>query len=205
MREGDGLVADSVAQRAREVLDGEGAIGEAHLVRDEGRAGGFRCVTERGNQQRHCVFRIGREHQIDRREPLVVHAPAIVDLVVDRDTDDLRVRPRRFRGLQRPGEIDPVEAEDNVGLRERCQSLGIGGQHRGRAEMQRMIGREARRCLQAGDDARAERFGKTRLGRSMCSRCATRARPASRHSSRPSAALRPSQPPAHPARSRPAA
>ena len=100
MREGDGLVADGVAQRAGEVLDGEGAVGKARSS-CAGRVtpSGFRCIADRVEQHRNGVFRIGGEHQIDRRETLMVHAPAVVDLMVDRDADDVRVRPRRFRGL----------------------------------------------------------------------------------------------------------
>jgi hypothetical protein len=59
---------------------------------------------------------------------------------------------------QRAGEIDPVEAEDDVGssssLRRspgRCRAR--------RAGVQRMVGRESRADLEVGHDARAERLG----------------------------------------------
>jgi hypothetical protein len=113
--------------------------------------------AERVDQQRHRVFRIGGEQQVDRREALMVHAPAIVDLVVDRDADHLGVRGRSLRGFQGAGEIDPVEAEDEIGLAERREAFSIRRQHRRRAEMLRVIGREARADLQVGDDARADR------------------------------------------------
>ena len=40
-----------------------------------------------------------------------------------------------------------------------AKALGVGREHRRRAEMQRMVGREARAAFEIGDDARAERFG----------------------------------------------
>ncbi len=81
---------------------------------------------------------------------------------------------RRLRGLQRAGEIDPVEAQDHVGLGERREPFGIGREHRRRAEMAAMIGRKARADLQVGDDPRADRFGK-RHARVPCVFAARRA------------------------------
>ena len=43
----------------------------------------------------------------------MVHAPAVVKLMIQRDVDHLRRgRDRAARGLQRTGQIDPVEAQD---------------------------------------------------------------------------------------------
>ena len=62
--------------------------------------------------------------QVDRRQPLMVHAPAVVQLVIERDVDDLgRAARRRTRSCSVPGEVDPVEAEDHVGRRDRRRAV----------------------------------------------------------------------------------
>src|ERR1044072_4228146 len=71
MGEGDGLVADGVAQGAGEVLDSEGAVGRFRRVFVEPCGDTSRWFTQRRDEQRHRVLRIGREHQIDRRQTLL--------------------------------------------------------------------------------------------------------------------------------------
>ena len=90
----------------------------------------------------------------------MVHAPAVVHLIVDRDADDLGAGGWCLGGAQRAGKIDPIEAEDHVGGAERREPFRVGHQHRRRTEMLRMIGRETGADFQVGDDARASRFGK---------------------------------------------
>ena len=103
-------------------------------------------------------IRVGGDEQIDRRQALVIHAPAIVQDVVERDLDDLGAGKSVAGRAQRPGEIDPVEAEDDVGFGD-----GLGGVgHRedaGAGDVQRMVGGEGGADLEVGDDAGAEGFG----------------------------------------------
>ena len=61
--------------------------------------------------------------------------------------------------LEGAGEIDPVEAEDDVGVADRVGRLGRQHDAAGRAGMQRMIGRERGADLEIGDHARAEALG----------------------------------------------
>ena len=62
----------------------------------------------------------------------------------------------------RAGEIDPVEAEDDVDV---LQSLDALGRDRARrAGIERMVGRKARADLEIGHHARIERFGERHAG-----------------------------------------
>ena len=61
-------------------------------------------------------------------------------------------------GLERAGEVDPVEAEDDVGLLDRRHQLVVDERRR-RADVQRMIGRKGRADLEVGADLGAERLG----------------------------------------------
>ncbi len=71
--------------------------------------------TDRLQQGGGRGVRVGRDEEIDRGQGLVVHAPAVMQLVIERDLDHLG-RRRTAERLQGAGEIDPVEAEDDVGL-----------------------------------------------------------------------------------------
>ena len=69
-------------------------------------------------QKRHRDIRLAHHVHVGWRQPLVVDAPAAMDVRIDRDADhlgaDRLVAPRR---LQRAGGVDPVEREDDVGTR----------------------------------------------------------------------------------------
>ena len=61
-------------------------------------------------------------HHVDRRQALIIHAPAVMQAVVERDMHDLAGRRPADR-LERAGEIDPVEAENYLrGLQPRRHS-----------------------------------------------------------------------------------
>ena len=112
-------------------------------------------------QIRHRLVGRGRQHHVARRQALVIHAPAVVDEVIEGDLDDPRgrsiVAEERAQGT---GEVDPVEAENEIGLAQRGGRLFDRRDGAGRAGMERMIGRECRALFEVGDDAGAERFGK---------------------------------------------
>ena len=87
---------------------------------------------------------------------LVVHAPAVMDAMVERNLDHFR-RRRRAGVAHGAGEIDPVEAEDDIDI---LQALDALRRERARrAGIERMVGREARADLEIGDDAGIERLG----------------------------------------------
>ena len=100
--------------------------------------------------------RVGRNEQVGRRQRLMIHAPAVMKLVVERDSDHLRRRrDGAARGLQRAGQIDPVEAQDHVGGSDRLRRF-LHRECRRRAGVQRMIGGE-HRAASSGRSRRARR------------------------------------------------
>ena len=61
--------------------------------------------------------------------------------------------------LEGAGDVDPVEAEDDVGGADGVGRFGRQHGAAGRAGMQRVIGREGRADFEIGDDARAQALG----------------------------------------------
>ena len=110
------------------------------------------------DQRGHGGIGLRRDEQVDRRQALVVHAPAVVQVLVERHLDHGR-RRRRAARLERAAEIDPVETEDHVGVLHGGDHV-VGREGGREAEMQRMVGRERRADLEVGHDARVERLGK---------------------------------------------
>ena len=108
-------------------------------------------------QRRDGRVGFGRDEQVHRRQALVVHAPAVVQVLVERHLDHGRRRHAADR-LEGAAEIDPVEAEDDVGVLHRGDQI-VGGEGRRIADVQRMIGRERRADLEVGGDARVDRLG----------------------------------------------
>ena len=146
------------------------------------------------------------DRQVDRRQAEVVHAPAVVQRVIERDVRDLR---RCVRGLLRylqeeAVEIDPVEADDEVGIPD--DVLGLRAQPIGRRHrMLRMIGRKHRPLADRGQHRTRRHARPARRGGPMHPACASRARTGTAASSpqrsgRPArrpAPRRPTAPPAH--------
>ena len=88
----------------------------------------------------------------------MVHAPAVMDEVVERDLNDSA--RRRFgaeRRTQRTGEIDPVEAQDHVGGADGVGGLSDRCDHGGCADVQRMVGWECRPDLEISNHTCVER------------------------------------------------
>jgi hypothetical protein len=147
-----------------EVLDAERALATTlfatfrFVERPRRSAGGLRRDgTDRLQQRGGRGVRVSRNEEIDRGQGLVIHAPAIVQLVVEGDLDHLAGR----RSAQRPqgaSEVDPVEAEDDVGLLEEGRQLVLG-EILGCVDMQGMIGGERRPDLEARRHPGADRLG----------------------------------------------
>ena len=111
-------------------------------------------AAERVEQRGHRRFGRRGDVHVDGRQALVIHAPAVVQHVIERHVDDLGRGLAAARGLERAREVDPVEAHDDV--RRRDDRGGVGRQdHRGRADVQRVIGRKRGADLEVGDQSRS--------------------------------------------------
>jgi hypothetical protein len=146
--------AGNASQRDGQVVGRNQPIG-GHRVREgvgTRRVGRRRATrAESGEQCRHDVVGLGRDHAINRRKTLIVHAPATVQLVVERNLDDARTGFATARRLQRPGEIHPIQAEDNVGFRYRAGKRRSQQNARG-VDMQRVVRWKRRTDLEVGTD-----------------------------------------------------
>ena len=96
---------------------------------------------------------------VDRRQALVVHAPAVVQMMVDGDLDDLG-------GDGAAGVLEACRrrsSQSRLRMTSAARIASAASERRrdgaGRAGMQRMIGREGGGDLQIGDDARVEPLG----------------------------------------------
>ena len=90
MRERDVAIADRLPQAEREMLDRERAIGEfRQRARGAATTEGFARTAEMFEQSRHGLIRIRRKKEIDRGQALIIHAPAVMHMMVDRDLDHL--------------------------------------------------------------------------------------------------------------------
>ena len=97
------------------------------------------------------------EHQVDGWQSLVIHAPAVVQAMIERHVNDLCGRFTIACSLQRARQIDPVERQNDVC---RGDSLGCGRHqhHCRRVDVERMLGRERGADFQIGHHAGAEQF-----------------------------------------------
>ena len=86
--------ADRGLERAREIIDPQRPSGRLVLFRLGLHRRRLGCLgaAERREQLRHRLVRRRRQQQVDRRQGLVVHAPAAVDVEVGAHIDDLRLR-----------------------------------------------------------------------------------------------------------------
>src|SRR5579862_7532154 len=101
---------------------------------------------------------IACEPDVDRRQRLIIHAPTVVQVVIDTHLNDLRRRAANM--LEGSGDVDPVEAEDDIGIADRLGGLRDRRDEARRAGMQRMIGGEGGARLEVGDHAGAEPLSK---------------------------------------------
>ena len=78
-----------------------------------GRDRAWPAGPERGEQRRHGGIRLAIDEDVDRRQALIVHAPAVVQAMIDRHLHDLGGDLAGL--LEDAGEIEPIEAENDVG------------------------------------------------------------------------------------------
>ena len=152
-------IAHRVAQRKRNVVEPQSIVGR----RDRTRARIGRRLLPARVSTRQFVDQgangnvgISREQDIDRRQRLIIHVPAAMQRVVERCVNRRRRAIAAGSGERAP-EIDPVEAQDYVGLRDDVGGLARQ-QHAGRGAMQWMIGRKGGADLEIGEHARAEQL-----------------------------------------------
>ena len=116
-------------------------------------------ATRRDRLEQHRDRRVGLgpDEEIDRRESLVIHVPAAMQQVIERHLNNLRRRFTAAGGLERTGQIDPVQAQDHVGLGDGLAGLRPQQDAR-RVCVERMIGREGGAHLEIGENGSVERF-----------------------------------------------
>ena len=67
-------------------------------------------------QQRHRWFRLAQQIKVNRWQALVVHAPAVVAVLVHRHLDDFASNNLVAPGLlERARQVEPVQAEHHIG------------------------------------------------------------------------------------------
>ena len=128
----------------------------------------------------------GRRHRhIDRRQRLIFHVGAGMQVLVERAGDDFCRYIADVLGLaQRAAEIDPIERDDDIGFAQ--QFARVLAEHvERRTVMRRMIGREHGALLEVGHHAGAEPLGKLYARRPVFGL----ARAAAEHDDRPLRAL----------------
>src|SRR6478672_5244507 len=92
---------------------------------------------------RYSLIGRGRQQHVAGRQPLIVHAPAAVDAEIVADDDDLCARRAAWKtAFESPGEIDPIETQDHVGLAQYVLRIRSERGRAGRSRVQRMISRK---------------------------------------------------------------
>ncbi len=148
------VIRASASTAIRSPVETAGASGAAAGVAGQC---GYRRVSG-GRVQQLCDERVRRrQHRgVGGRQRLVVHAPAVMDILVERAVDHLRLRPFSAAGLlQGAAEVDPVERQDDIGLAH--QRAGIGtDEQAGREGVGRVQGGEHGAVLEIGQHPRAQ-------------------------------------------------
>ena len=128
--------------------------GSARPARTTTGAGVAARAPSAGDERRHQRVGRGEHRQIRRRQRLIVHVVAVVDILVHRALDDLAARQLAAAGLaQRAAEIDPVEAQDHVGFDDQARRVARHVKAR-RERLQRMLRRKRRAGLDVGEHER---------------------------------------------------
>ena len=110
---------------------------------------------QRREQAVHRLLRRAKQRKIDGGQALVVHAPAIVHQLVHGGLHHARLGRR---GLQRAGQVDPVEAQHHVRLLQRRHRTRPR-EHGSRGRVQGVRRRERGRRLHVGQHSRAQSLG----------------------------------------------
>ena len=96
------------------MIDGELAAGQCWEFLRDRRDRALAAGAKGCEQGRNCDVGLASDHHIDRWQALIIHAPTIVQMVIDRDLHDFG-RDIAAETLKGAGNVDPVEAEDDVG------------------------------------------------------------------------------------------
>jgi hypothetical protein len=121
-------------------------------------------LGEKGRDQR-----IGHDEkrEIAHRQRLIVGVPAVVDVLIERALDDLGARGLTVAGLQqRAAEIDPVEAQNRVGVAHELRRR-TGHVQAGRKRMQLVLGWETRAGLDVGENDGVQAFRERHASREI--------------------------------------
>src|SRR5262245_61147951 len=160
MGEGGWPPADRTPQGIGQMIDRELAVLELRkfLVHRLNRMRLAR--SERGHQCGPRDIGFAVNEYVHRRKTLIVHAPAVVQMVIDRNLDDARGRHAgaeyRFQGS---GKIDPIETQNDVSLAYRIGRLRSDADRAGRADVQPMVGWKGCGDLKVSSNPRAEPLG----------------------------------------------
>ena len=160
LQQGNRLVADDVTQRREGLVDGDRTRDQRWIDRVRPLAAGEfrRLALQRARHGGRGDVGVRRQQQIDGRQRHVIHAPAIVDDVIERHLNDLGLRfLRPERGLEGAAKIHPVEAEDHIGFLDRLKRVLRSARPVG-ADMQPVVRREGGAHFRVGDHARAQFF-----------------------------------------------
>ncbi len=95
------------------MIDGELVTGRLERL-DPGRHQMRFGRPERSEQRGNRHVRLAVNYNIDWRQALIVHAPAVVQTMIDRNLHELG-GDVAARILERAGDVDPVETENDVG------------------------------------------------------------------------------------------
>src|SRR5665647_2221672 len=123
MGEGGRPGPNRAAQRVGHMVDPQLAGAELGKLPLDRRRCGRRAGAERFEQRGHGDVRFAADEHIDRRQALVVHAPAIVQVMIERHLDDLGGELAAAI-LEGAGDVEPIEADDHVGVRMASMASG---------------------------------------------------------------------------------
>ena len=205
MGERAGPLADRAAQGVGEMIDGELVAGRLEwLVGARRRPRAAWPGPSASSKAGTAASGVAGDEHVDRRQALIVHAPAVVQMMVDRDLHDLGASTAPAC-LSVPARSTQSRLRMTSAARMRLQRFGRRRDEAGRAGMQRMIGGEGGADLDVGDDARAEPLGQRDARVPGLDDRATRGRPGSPAAWRRAAARRLARSRRRRARLRPAA
>ena len=127
--------------------------------RTRARRAAAESASSRSEERRDHRVRRRQDCDVGRRQPLVVHVPAVVDVLIERALNDFGLRQLAAAGLgKRAAEVDPVEAHDHVGVADQPSRVA-GNVERGRKRVKAMARRKARAGLDVGQHQCAEALG----------------------------------------------
>jgi hypothetical protein len=121
--------------------------------------GGRRIGAEYREQRRDQRIRGREDRDVGWRQRLIVHVPAVMDVLIERALHDPGARQFTAARLrERAAEVDPVEAHDDIGVADQSARAARHVQRR-RKRLKPMRCRKARAGLDVGEHNRSEPLG----------------------------------------------